>query len=361
MAFAAPVAAQTHLQKFSIDKLSFQYRSVETPKLPRCLHWNPLDSDAAPTTLQYDQEGRPFLKVPITALQSSPNCAIRVVGEGLDEIPAGEGPGERRFIATVRPPVSVLKVEGPGFRDDLIFEAPLRSFTSSNFFEFFGRSKVYFESRYASFNTNNPDRPLDSPVVLLPVFGGNIALPVPAVSFLFVGFSMFQNLGSLIPNADVGLQYSEFAFDLRAIYRGSESWGAPTIGLMGEFRGRNVYQIGAQRSFVIAAAALPYAGFEASWFPFGAFLDWNHWLSRLGVEVAGHLALQRQLAGRPFRSDFYEGLLQYRLSSKWALGVGYSLIRQSADFSDAGFGSIEETAKNYFLRLSLLPRASESR
>lgn len=360
LVFLMPVIAraQTDLQKFALDQVSFQYRSDNDDPRRRCLVWYPLSSDRP--SVQYDDNGSPFLVLRVKA-RSRKNCSVKfspanVITEVEDSEAANRG--DRLFDVVVRPPVAAARADGPDFHDDLIFEAPLRKFGDLSFFDFFRRSRVYFESRYASLSTDNTVNPI-APQKVFPVFGGSLSFPMPFVPFIFLGYSMFQNLGNFAGKQDNPVQYSEFSFDARLVWGGPRAWGSPYASLAGEYRGRSVYQLSEKnRSFLIGASSLPGWSVEFGAYPGNLFVPGTHWVSRLGFDVAlrGSLSAGAQ---QSYKSSLVEGALNYRFSPKWAVGVGYSKIAQEADFTSRGIGIVHEGVSQVFLRLTLLNQQSE--
>jgi len=209
----------------------------------------------------------------------------------------------------------------------------------------------------ATLSTDNTRNPTD-PRKLFPVFGGSLVFPLPWVSSILLGYSMFQNLGNLSGAQDNPLQYSEFSFDGRYTYWGPKRWGSPYASIVGEYRGRTVYQLAqTQRSFVIGSTATPGFGLELGGFPGILKYPATHWATRVGLDFSWRQSLG--VSGLSYASSMWETVLSYRVTSKWALGLGYSKISQQSDFSlseDPTVGVLREGVSNLFLRLTLLPQ-----
>ena len=350
--------AQVNVQKYKISRLSFQFRSNNNTNT-RCLFWFPLEADEQPR-VRYTDQGEPFLKVQVRARVTG-ECALKlsppetiVASKDVDDA----DPDIRFFDVVVNPLLATAQVVGPNFKDELIFEAPIERLESIGFFNFFSKSKLFFESRYSTLKTSNPRFP-DTKANVFPVVGGAISVPFPWVPSLFAGYSMYQSLGNLVASDSVNVQLSEFTFDLRYQWRGPESWGRPAIvPLVIDYRGRNLYQPGlsdADRPFVIGSFAMIGFGAEASWY-FGALMaPWTSWVSRLGVDAATRFYVGGKISGRKTTAMIFDGGLSYRLGSKWAVGAGYNLTTQRTDFPELAAGYVSEPMSSFFLRLQLVP------
>lgn len=363
--------AQVDVQKFRIDKVILKF-VTNKPSTNRCLLWFPFDSTKTPIT-EFDEDGSPFARVQLHARVRGKDCNVSFRPQEAMKLVKQEQ-NDLYFEVTVRPPITVIDFNGffngPDFRDQLIFETVSESLEEIDFFTFFKKSKVYFESRYAT--TSSTSGLLASNVHILPVFGGKIGVPFPWIDRLIFDFSMYQNLGNLKPNPDVRFQYSEFAFGMNYVWSGKESWGRPQAVPALEYRGRNSYQTyvssnvsasGAKKPFYIGALTVPGVGADLGWFPGGAFYPWEHWLSRVGIDltyryyIGGKIALGTHVA--PIASNFWDIGMQYRLTRKWAIGGGYSKFSQSFDikklFPDAESARLKEPMTNYYVRLILVP------
>ena len=359
-----PALAQINAQKFSIKSFGFQYRSTNTSQ-NRCLFWYPLSKSFKPL-ISYTKHGDPYIKVRVRA-QMAPDCAIDVSPkDSVRFTPPKPGSNIAYFDVIVRPPVTVVRVDGATFKDELLFDAPTEKFEDINFFSFFRKSKVSFETRYAQLSTNNINFP-GYKVPVFPVFGGNIGVPFPWINDLVLGFSMFQNLGNLRSKKSP-VQFSEFAFDLRYNFTGKESWGRPTLAPVVDYRGRNIYQTGetsTNRPFVIGSLVLFGAGVDASWYFGGAIAGWDSPFSRIGLDVSTRYYFGGKISGQATAANLIDGALMYRVSKKWAIGGGYSVTTQSATFASATTGGsaikVTEKISNAFFRLSLIPYLEESK
>ena len=352
--------SQTHAQKYQVEKLSFQYRSNNNKKGSRCLYWYPL-SESKDRPLEYNKAGQPFIRVQVRAkvnadckVTAGPAPSIKVVPSSNDTL--------MLFDVVVKPPVSTFTVDGPNFRDELVFDAPLTKFEEMSFFKFFKKSRVQFELRFASLKTDNPLF-TDATVPMFPVFGGNIGVPFPFVNNLIMGYSMFQNLDNIKNSTPYKAQFSEFTFDLKYAFSGKEIWGRPYVAPVVDFRGRNIYQLNsdaALRPFVIGSVAMPGFGVDASWFPVGAFKPFTNWAARIGIDLSYRMYTGGKISGRAFNASILDAGLNYRLGKKWALGGGYSKTTQSAAFPELSTGKINESITNFFVRLILIPYLEEA-
>jgi len=250
--------------------------------------------------------------------------------------------------------VTIAEAKGPNFRDQLVFEAPVKRLEGKGFFDFFARSEVHFETRLTTFSTTNPAF-ADETARVFPVFGGNIGVPFPYVPGLILGFAMYQNLGNFVASENLAIQFSEVAFELKYQFRGPESQGRWSVLPVLDFRSRNIFQTSDERPFIVGSASVPGAGLDLRWFPWAAFSSERSFGSRLGLEGGVRYYPFAKLDNRPFKALIWDALLQYRLSDKWALGAGYSSLSQSVDFSEEGLPKITEEAKGFMLRLSLVP------
>lgn len=362
--------SQVNIQRYQVERVSFQYRTNNNTD-NRCLKWFPL-SKKEKYTLQYDEKGEPFLIINIRA-RTEGDCTYSFSPmELVSEVPSASQ-NQVFYDVKVIPPVTVVKVEGPNFQDDLVIEAPIKKFEDLGFFSFFAKSQVYFETRYMQISTQNPDA-LESADVkfgkipLFPVFGGFLALPLPYLTGVFVGFGMTQNLGNFVPQGTVPVQLSEMAFDLRYSWTGRESWGRPTFALVGDYRGRNLYQAAPTaelKPFLSGAVTIVGAGADLVWFWGGTLAPFDSFWSRFGTRLMGRYYPQFTLGGRPLSGFLGDVSLDYRISKKWAVGLGYSLATTTFQTPDLveidGISSIRETFSAYFLRLSLVPFVEEKK
>ncbi len=350
VSIGATAWAQTHIQSYQLEKLSFAFSSSKTVA-DRCLVWYPLQEDQKPT-VRYREDGSPFLVVRISA-RTTESCRYDVGPKEIIREVSDDGQ-TAVFEVTVRPPVTLAEARGSNFRDQLVFEAPVRRLEGEGFFEFFSRSEVHFESRLTTFITTNPAF-ADESARVFPIFGGNIGVPVPYVPGLIFGFAMFQNLGNFVAAEDLAIQFSEVAFELKYQFRGPESQGRWSVLPVVDFRSRNIFQTSEERPFIVGSASVPGVGVDLRWFPWAAFSTSRSTLSRIGIDGGLRYYPFAKLDSRPFKALIWDALLQYRLGDKWAVGLGYSSLSQSVDFRDSGLPLITENAKGFLLRLSLVP------
>jgi hypothetical protein len=194
---------------------------------------------------------------------------------------------------------------------------------------------------------------------MVPIFGGSIAVPFPWIRNVFFGYSMFQNLGNFSSSKPLAVQYSEFAFDTRYMWTGSERSGRPLVALVGDYRGRNVYQTSGPKEFVIGSAAMFGFGTDLSWYA-GALFDPNfhQGISRVGLESACRFYFGGKLNGYAYTSNLFEFGASYRVGHRWALGTGISFMNQQVAIGGAT-GTVKESSRNYYLRLTYVPYKKE--
>ncbi len=352
--------SQTQIQKYQVEKVSFQYKTNYKGD-DRCLKWFPL-SPKEKYPLQYDEKGEPYLMVSLKARVEG-DCAVNFEPAELVQESPSLNPNHLSFTVRVVPPVTLIKVEGPNFKDDLVIEAPLKKFEDLGFFTFFSKSHVHFETRYSQLITDNPEAVSNSAVLngkipLIPVFGGFLALPFPYIPGVFAGFGMYQSLGNFLNQGTVPIQMSEIAFDLRYSWTGQESWGRPTFALVGDYRGKNLYQRALSESdkpFLSGAITLAGFGTDISWFFGGVMAPWESFWSRFGTRVAWRLYLPYNLGGTQVSGNLIDVCLDYRISDKWAVGLGYSRAGTSLISPLLENATINESMTSYFFRLSLVP------
>lgn len=370
IALVSSAHAQVDLQKFRIDRVTLNF-VTNKPSTNRCLLWFPYEAQTPIT--QFDDDGRPFAKVKLRARVRGKDCNVSFRPQEAMKLVKQEE-NDLFFEVTVTPPSTIIEFNGffngPDFRDQLVFTAVSDSLEEIDFFTFFKKSKVFFETRWATLSTTNPE--FTSKTHLLPVFGGKIGVPFPWIDRLIADFSMFQNLGNATPNKFVGVQYSEFAFGLTYLWSGKEDWGRPQIAPTVDFRGRNVYQtfvsqskLAGRKPYLIGQLTVPGAGIEASWFPGGLWKPWEHWMSRVGIDGSYRQYFLGRIQPQGYDSlvnvgaNTWEVGLQYRLTRKWAVGLGYSRQTESFDYPapDPTDDStpIHEKMSNIYLRLLLVP------
>jgi hypothetical protein len=353
--FAEWSEAQVYVQKYQIEKLSFQYRSNKVDE-SRCLKWFPL-KQGIKVPIEYTKSGEPYLTVVLKA-KAQRDCPLNFENPPrIKELPSPRQ-DQRVFEVKVTPPVSVITVEGPDFIDELVLEAPLKEFEDVGFFTYFAKSQVYFDLRYVTLTTDNPSESiLVRKVNMAPVLSGFLTIPVPFSEEIFVGLAMTQNLGNFLPKGDVPTQISEVAFDVRYSLTGSEAAGRPNLSFVFDYRAKNIYQTvldDEQKSFVLTSVALPGFGVDGSYY-FGE-IDWG---KRFGITASSRFYLLGRVSDSNIRGTVYDFGLNFRLDKKWALGFGYAWAGSNVNIpdpdDDTATLNINENQTMYFMRLSLVP------
>lgn len=342
-------------QKFELKKLGFQFRSNNNSE-KKCLSWFPVNPEDT-QKLKFTKAGDPYLLVAMRAKVVSVPCVVKFVPETSVEETQSPVEGERTFLVRVTPPVTTVLVEGPDFKDELIFDAPVEKFEGVGFFSFFGRTQVLFDTRFSQLTTNNPDFS-DYKSNVFPVFGGSLGVPFPWYNDVIFSYSLYQSLGNWAAGSGIPVELNEFAFGLRYRWLGKESWGRPSLSVVGDYRGRTTFQPGvdeADRPFVVGSYAMLGFGTEVSWY-FGATLaDWDSPWSRLGIDFLSRHYLSGTISGRDTTASLYEGILMYRLGKKWSLGAGVSKGSVKTNFEEIEQGSVTEGTLSYLVRFSLVP------
>jgi hypothetical protein len=131
--------------------------------------------------------------------------------------------------------------------------------------------------------------------------------------------------------------------------------------VIAEFRNRNIFQTelnsnSATRPFVIGSVAMPGFGADAAWFFMAPFFPWESPLSRIGFDASFRAYVGGKVSGAPYKAYQYDVALNYRLSRKWAIGVGNGGVLQTADLTT---GTVHENVNSYFVRLTLVPYLRE--
>jgi len=356
-----PSFARAPIRKHSLKSFSFQERSTTTGKetsKDRCLVWKPVTT--MPRSLKYNQNDEPYFRITVEA-ETMGNCPM-TFSPATDAVytPPTKSNNIATLEVTVRPPLTIIRAQGPNFKDELVFDAPIEKIQDISFFDFFKKSNVNFDSRYTKISTNNPN--FDNYTTqILPIFGGAITVPFPWLQEIQVGYSMYQNLGNLLGNTRP-VQYSEFSFDLRYVWLGPDSWGLPKITPLIDYRGRNIYQTindASERPFIIGSLSLVGVGSEFAWFFGRTLAAESSFISKFGIHASGRYYFNGKISNQKSTSYNWESALMYQLSEKWSLGAGYSRTHQTVELSAENAGgnpfTIQEKVSNIFLRLSLFP------
>lgn len=336
--------AQMSLQRYYIESVGFEYVS-QSENAKRCVQWRDL-VDKSPT-LEYEN-GEPYVMLELEARVEG-QCPLKFAnGRSLDFV-AGQG-AVKIFRFRVTPPSTAFVVSGPGFTDQLIFEALVSRPTESSYFKFFEGSQTRFDLGYGIFKTNNAGvaENLRS-TGMLPVVSGLITVPLPWSPRLQVGFSLSQNLSNFVAKEEVALQFSEFALDTRYLIGGPRH----TFSLVGEVRGRNWYQLKEPKGFVVRSSP-----------GFGLGLDYDGWVgdSKWGYSLTSRYGF-RATADASSRGEIRAGgSIHYKMAPKWAIGVGYRWTSLAVDFrqsaTQSAYGQLDEQSQIFNLTLHLLPTIS---
>lgn len=337
------------LQRYYLESVGFEYQSQgETTK--RCVQWRDL-VDKNPIVQMED--GKPYVILELEARVEG-NCPLKFAnGQALNFV-ADKG-AIKVFRFKVSPPSVAYSISGPGFSDQLIFEALVSQPEEVGFFKFLENSQTRFSVGYGTFKTNHDigDDALSTSKIF-PIMAGQITVPFPWYSRLHLGFSLAQNLSNFVGNKDVQLQFSEFAFDLRFLLR--DLFGRQDfLALVSEVRGRNWYQLGEEKPFVVRSSP-----------GFGFGIDYDTWFgsSRWGMNMSSRYGI-RGATDAKLSGELRAGVsANYKLSKKWALGLGYKWSRLGIDFTgtdQSAFGKVVEQSNIVDVSLILIPNRGESR
>jgi hypothetical protein len=336
--------AQTSLQRAYLESVGFEYVS-QTQSAKRCVQWRDLVNKNPQIRFE---GGNPFVVLELEARVEG-DCPLKFAnGESLNFV-AGQG-SIKIFRFKVSPPSASFLVSGPGFSDQLVFEALISRPEQLNFFKFFENSQTRFDLAYGTFSTTNRTVPVaaDRSSKVFPIMSGLITVPFPWHPRLQFGFSMSQNLSNILPDSKVQFQFSEFTFDGRYSFLIGSSKGL--LSLIAELRGRNWYQLGSMENdppFVVRSS--PGAGFGA---------DYEGWVgnTRWGYSLSGRYGF-RSAQDAKAKGEMRAGAsANYKLNDKWAMGIGYRWTRLGVDFTNSaaqsGLGVLHE--QSHLIGLSLM-------
>jgi hypothetical protein len=360
LGLGAPAIAQHGIQQKRISQFSMQIRSVKEGRKVTCLSWLPLTNAAAEARyLNINPRGEETVTVQFSVLFNTKpeQCKLVFANESVQKIAERSHHSGKTifdYSVTFEAPVTVVRATTNEIEEDLVFDAPIDVASDRGFFDFFYRSTVYFENRLAILSTDSPLTTIKS-VPLLPVFGGKISTPLPYLNSWFGGYSLFQNLGAILPTQGVEVAYSEFVFDLT--YQRVLNRLGMQVGLGAELRGRNVYQVENERPFLVGQVLRPGLSAKLDWFPsFYSALGSTKFRFGLGLEY--HYLNLSDVKTSGIKQQTFELSLNYRVSKRgsFVVGLGYSKFLQSifipAVVTDR---RINENTQNFFLRLILFP------
>lgn len=336
------------LQRYSLESVGFEFVS-QSESSKRCVQWRDL-VDKSPTLLY--EEGKPYVTLELEA-RIEGNCPLKFAnGQALDFV---EGKGAIKiFRFRVTPPSVAFVVSGPGFTDQLIFEALVSKPKEVGFFRFFEGAQTQFDLGYGQFKTNNKTVGAGIPksVGVVPIMSGLITVPFPWYSKVQVGFSLSQNLTNLMKNDTLDFQISEFAVDARYLWRRARDM----LSFVTEIRGRNWYQLSSTKIFVVRSSPGLGLGF-----------DYDGWFgtSKWGYSVISRYGF-RSAAGASSQGELRAGAsVNYKISKKWALGLGYKWSHLGIDFSNSpsqgALGKLAEQSQMFNVSLLLLPSIGEAK
>lgn len=335
--------AQMSHQRYYLESTGFEFVSRDQTAKKRCVQWRDL-VDKNPV-VQYDGK-QPFVMLEIEA-RIEGTCPLNFSDGQLLESLAGEG-AVKIFRFKVLPPSAAFLISGPGFSDQLIFEALVSQPEQVGFFKFFENSKTRFDLGYGTYSTSNNSmagQPRSARV--FPVMSGLITIPFPWYRRIHLGFSLSQNLSNFLPDRDIQFQFAESAFDLRFVIGSATSH---QLSVVAEARGRNWYQLGKVNPFVIRSSPGP-----------GFGLDYDSWFggSKWGYSLTGRYGFRRALDAKSLGETRGGFSVNYKFSNKWAMGLGYKWTRLGVDFSkstQSGLGKLYEQAHLVNLSLILIPK-----
>lgn len=348
---AGPMVQENRVGVVAYDYKRTLTKDLKRPNARMCLEWIPMQERGP--RVQLDADGNPFVWVKLKAqvtkkcdLKFSPAENIRLL-DTEDSV--------KTFEVKVPLPAFTLQVQGPGFRDRLIIEAPFTQFKNTGFFQVFQDSRVSLSVRMTDLSTTNDSGPLSSAKVV-PVVGGFFSLPVPLIKNLYGGFMLYQNLSNLTPPQNSAINYNEFGFDVRYFVRGSKRSGfvelAPTV----EFRVRNIYEItdSEARSFVIGSGSLFGVGADFSWTPGAMWASPKSVASRIILDFGYRCGIPLTLGEETLSGYSIASSLSYQFLEKWALGFAFSKISLKA-VNSVDESITNEGVQSFGLRLELMP------
>ncbi len=334
----ASAQAQLSIQRYYLESVGFEYVSQKA-SAKRCVQWRDL-VDKNPV-IEYEA-GKPYVMLELEARVEG-NCPLTFANGQSLNFSAGEG-SIKVFRFKVSPPSVTFLISGPGFSDQLFFEALASQPDQVGFFNFFENAQTRFDLGYGTFSTSNNQIPAGQRSSnVFPIMSGLITVPFPWYRRVQFGFSLSQNLSNVYPDKDIQFQFSEFAFDTRYVFGIKNN----SLSLVGEVRGRNWYQLGDMRPFVVRSS--PGVGFG---------MDYDAWLgtTKWGYTISSRYGF-RSAADAKSLGELRAGFsVNYKFSHKWALGMGYRWTRLGVDFSESsnqpGLGKLYE--QSHLINISLI-------
>lgn len=336
--------AQTSMQKYFLESVGFEYVSSGSTTA-RCVQWRDL-VDKTPA-IEYDDQGRPFLMLELEARVEG-NCSLKLAGgKALDFSSSGTG-AIKVFRFRVDPPSSVFVVYGPGFQDQLIFEALVSKPVEIGFLKFFEGSKTKFHLGYGTFSTTNSEAANADlkKTSVFPIMSGAIVVPSPWTQNLQAGLYLSQNLTNLVAEEALQFQIAEFALDLR--YQFSKPVFKTSI--VAEMRGRSWFQLTDDKVFVVRSSPGP-----------GVGLDFDGWLgakSSWGYSALSRYGFRSSSTGVSLAEFRAGATVLHKISNKWAAGLGYKWSKLNVDFTNSDqseLGKISEQSHVFEISLQLIP------
>lgn len=341
-------SAQVGVKRFYLDELSFEYVSKSKNS---CVKWLGLEDNRP--SIKTDDKEAPYVIAEVRA-ELAEGCELVFSGIPKPKVKKSSD-GATVFEVEVKPPVTIAVAKGANTNEQLLFEAPIEGLQGLTFFNVFNRSRVHFDLSTVQFKTNKSDAD-PSKSWVLPVFGGGIVVPVPWIDWLYGGFSLYHNLGSWVTQDGLDTNFTEVTFELRYVWTGSAAIGSPFLSGVMEYRGRNIFQLGTDRVYVIGGSSQYNIGFDASTNFGGLISSRDSFFGRMGLETEFRYKLPSTAAGGAFNAWHTLVGLRYQLAPKWQLGLGYKYLYQSLDQTDQSLGQlIKETGNFVQLRLSLVP------
>jgi len=353
--------AQTSIHRLQLSRVSYEYVNL-TNNRDRCLTWGAV-VDETPT-LQYSRDGRPFAIVRVSAYVKEP-CRIRVdMSDRVEYESRGRGIVYFSFLTT--PPASTFVVQAGRSVDRILVDAPVRKLDDVGLFQYFKRSQIYFEARYASLSTDNTEKASRfRKESLFPITGGKINFPFPWLSNVMFGVEMHQNLGDFIRGrANSGSSYNELAADLRYQFVAPEKWGRASLGLVVDYRGRNIVSRSERSPISLNYAVSAGGGFDfQSFFP-AVWASEGSYMRDIGLETFFRYYPAVRNSGPVYQPRMYGGGVLYRLNNKWTVSFGVSRNTHTLNYAGTVFanrGIVNESVTNYYFRLHLIPFLFEGR
>ncbi len=336
-------------QQYTIKGISYVYNTNNKGK--RCFEWQPFDQDVGNKKI-FKKGGKRYILLELkAAIRPGQKCALKILTpQSLSQ--TGFDPKDLHFEMKVYPPASTAIVEGPGFKDEILIEAPLEKVSEKSFFSHFKFAQISLETRGGLLSTTNPATSQKNHP-LFPVAGGHVWLPFPGSENWSLGFHAHQSLGNFLPSS-ARAQLTDTSYELAYSINPDINLGAPKFSFILAFRSRNIFQSSMERPFLIGAWSAPGLGFDFQWFPkarSGFYKKGARWGYEAGVRATSLLKIK----SRSFQA--YDGNLglSYRMSRKWTLSSGVGTLYQSLDYKDQGANIVGETYNFVYVRLSFLP------